>query len=84
MGVDSRDKRFSLLAFGKPFPFVMPDPDGLMKAADRVMLLFSYFRSLVVGTNVSPSPPHQTSEVVIWKRVNLYDLAFGSGRTRSH
>ncbi len=82
MGVDSRDSRFSFLAFGKPFPFVMPDPDGQMKAKDRLMFLFSYFRSLVAGTNVSP--PHQSSRIVIWKRVNLYDLAFGSGRTRSH
>lgn len=28
MAVDSRDKRFSLLAFGKPVPQVFPNPDG--------------------------------------------------------
>ena len=28
MAVDTRDKRFSLLAFGKPIPQVFPNPDG--------------------------------------------------------
>jgi len=28
MAVDSADKRFSLIAFGKPVPQVLPIPDG--------------------------------------------------------
>lgn len=43
MAVDTRNKRFSLLAFGKPLPYVMPNPDGsFANANDRAQLVYLY------------------------------------------
>jgi len=43
VAVDTRDKRFSFLAFGKQVPWVMPDPDGeAFTAADRFILIYLY------------------------------------------
>jgi len=43
MAVDSRDKRMSMISFGQPVPFVMPNPDGAIGISDRRMLLSLYF-----------------------------------------
>ncbi len=46
MAVDSRDKRFSLLAFGKQIPQVFPNPDaGGVESDDRPQWIYLYHGS---------------------------------------
>jgi len=43
MAVDTRDKRFSMLGFGRGFFMSAPNPDGgFASAGDRAMLAYLY------------------------------------------
>ena len=44
LAVDTRDRRFSMLGFGKPFgaPYVLPNPEGGFDVDDRAQLLCLY------------------------------------------
>lgn len=42
MAVDTRNKRASMMSFGRPFITRIPLPDGTIDAADRAMLLHLY------------------------------------------
>ena len=65
MAVDTRDKRFSFLAFGQQVPWVMPDPDGeTFNAADRAMLIYLYSGLAVVAVITKQMRPRMVIQAV--------------------
>ncbi len=53
MAVDTRDKRFSLIGFGSPTPWNLPNPDGSVDTQDRAMLLHLYHGLDITVTGVT-------------------------------
>ena len=68
MGVDSRDKRMSVIGLALSFPTVLPNPGGLMGVAFKYMYLKLYYSVLKNTTTLDTS----TSSKFRWRSLKDY------------
>lgn len=67
MAIDTRDKRFSMLAIGSGLFKAMPNPDGgFGSAADRQMLAYMYSGIVADAPTVSASSFGTNIRSAVW------------------
>lgn len=53
MAIDTVDKRASTLMVGLPFRAILPEPDGVIAAAERIIVAFRYSGILTAGVTIT-------------------------------